>query len=299
MTQSPGAFPLPRSGTSAEAPIVFLHGLFETRAIWDGLLDRQGPLLPDHVSLPLPGHVPGHDARRTRWLLEHERFIHVYARFLRRRFGGRPVRLVGHSTGGLIALRLALAYPDLVADAFLVAALFSGRQIMQDRALARLLQLPVVGPISAMLVHRAALTRPREFQMWCATAQARGVTPRQVPDLMRLGLRICDPRSLAQLVVWLGTQSITDDLPRIAQPVTALVGAQDPVLPARHQLDLLGRLPNAQATLMDTGHLPFFESPGRFDRAFLGWRYGAVHAPRAQDAADTAMAQRPPLEPGE
>lgn len=268
---------------TAGDPVVFLHGLFETPDIWEGLLDRQGALMPETANLPLPGHTATHSLARTDWLLKDDRFLEVYARHLRQRFDGRRVRLVGHSTGGLVALRLALAYPELVSDIFLVSALFHGESIVKSRTLARMLGLPVIGSISARLVHRASLSRPDTFQRYCGTVQANPTDPMPVPESMREGLLACPPLSLARIVQWLGAQQIVDRFGELNLPVTAVVGARDPVLPADHQLDLLGRLPNAQATLMDTGHLPFIESPRNFDRSFLGWLYSPASARKGTD----------------
>ncbi len=290
MPADSAALPAPPARIGGD-PVVFLHGLFETGDIWEGLIARQGALLPETATLVLPGHAPSHSLGRTDWLLQDDRFLHVYARYLRLRFGGRPVRLVGHSTGGLVALRMALAYPELVSDIFLVSALFHGESIVRSRALARMLGLPLIGALSARVVHRASLSSPDSFQKVCATVQADPSNPMPVPDAMRATLNACPPVSLARIVTWLGRQKVIDRFGELGLPITAVVGAMDPVLPADHQIELLGRLPNAQATLMETGHLPFIESPRNFDRSFLGWLYSPASArKRAQQDQQTAKA---------
>ncbi|MEO7794233.1 MAG: alpha/beta fold hydrolase [Thermoanaerobaculia bacterium] len=105
-----------RGGNPAGEPWVLLHGLGATAATYLPLLPE---LLPDcDILLPelstLGGtHGPGpaiNIPQATRALAE----------LIERRFGGRPVTLAGISLGGWIAVRLALARPDLVQRLLLV-----------------------------------------------------------------------------------------------------------------------------------------------------------------------------------
>lgn len=100
--------------TGQGAPVVFLHGLFLDRHFWretvDGLSSCRRCVAFD---------MPGHGASEWRdgmtldaiaedlalWLVEH---------------GAAGATLVGHSQGGMIALRLAAKYPDLAGRLVLV-----------------------------------------------------------------------------------------------------------------------------------------------------------------------------------
>lgn len=87
--------------------VVFVHGVPEVAAIWDGVLAELGrddavALSPPGFGAPLPdGFTPTSDAYRD-WLIGELVAI------------GEPVDLVGHDWGGGHALRAATARPDLV-----------------------------------------------------------------------------------------------------------------------------------------------------------------------------------------
>jgi pimeloyl-ACP methyl ester carboxylesterase len=87
--------------------IVFVHGVPEVTAIWDGLVAALGRddvvcLSPPGFGVPVPdGFVPTSDGYRD-WLVgELDRI-------------GEPVDLVGHDWGGIHAMRAATARPQLI-----------------------------------------------------------------------------------------------------------------------------------------------------------------------------------------
>ena len=91
------------------APIVILHGLFGSAQNWTGMGRRLTALgavfaldMRNHGDSP---HAPTHtladcveDLRE--WSVEHAR---------------APLRLIGHSLGGLVSMGFAIAHPDMVA----------------------------------------------------------------------------------------------------------------------------------------------------------------------------------------
>lgn len=98
-------------------PAVFVHGVPETAALWDGVRSRLQR--DDTVALSLPGfgtaRPDGFDATKERyveWLVGELEEI------------GEPVDLVGHDFGGAFAIRAADLRPDLlrswVSDALYV-----------------------------------------------------------------------------------------------------------------------------------------------------------------------------------
>lgn len=261
-------------GDVGGAPLVFLHGLLETNALWHPVVGRQGPLTHPAVALPLPGHAPDMTAAETGAWLCRNRFLDAYARTLDAAFPGEKWRLVGHSTGGLVALELAWRFPGRVQDILLVGTLFSG-QIAATRSLhARLAALPLVGHLTVDLICRLCLSSPEQFQRYGAMVQSPVQQAAPLPDGMRRDLARCNPRALRRMINWVRGQSVHRRLPEVSCPVTSIVGTRDPVVPPEHQLALLRALPDARAMLIDTGHLPFFEAPARFDALFRRWLIG-------------------------
>ncbi|MFQ6548242.1 alpha/beta fold hydrolase [Aestuariibius sp. 2305UL40-4] len=254
-------------------PVVFLHGLLETSAIWepvvDALPDTDRPLL----ALPLPGHAMGEDAARLSDDLHDGTFIDRYADVLRRTFDG-PVRLVGHSTGGLVALQMARRHPDLVHDMALVGTLFSGGLDGTRSLSARITEIPFVGPLTFAWVIRYWLADPARFRRGVETVLANRATDLALPERMRTELAQIYPEALHAVALWLGRQCVRENLAEIRQPALCIIGTQDPVVPPAHQLDLIKALPNGHALLMKTGHLPFLEDPTRFRALFLRWLAG-------------------------
>ncbi len=117
-------------------PAVFVHGVPETKELWDGVRERLSRR--DTVALSLPGFgvaVPeGFGATKEEyleWLVEEVRAV------------GEPVDIVGHDWGALLVGRLVCVRPELVR-----AWAAGGGAIDEDYVwhnVARLWQTPGVG----------------------------------------------------------------------------------------------------------------------------------------------------------
>ena len=105
-----------RYGDPTAPPILLLHGLTEAGTAWPDLVARWGQRF-DIVAPDLRGH--GLSPRFTDAQLAAAPDTHLADAVALvdalAEARGRPVGLVGHSLGGLIALRAAVARPDAVA----------------------------------------------------------------------------------------------------------------------------------------------------------------------------------------
>lgn len=156
-----------------------------------------------------------------------------------------PALVLGHSTGGAIALRLALAHPDLVTGLVLVntGANMHGHGDV-DRIIATMAS--DWGPeLRAAVLDRSFATPPdpadrAELIAYAAT----------VPVEAALGV--------------LRSQRDLDLTPRLTQlrcPVTIVHGVLDRARPVEQAYELAADIPGARLRLADTGHSPVYEAP--------------------------------------
>lgn len=105
-----------RGGNPAGEPWLLLHGLGATAATYLPLL----PQLQPDCQLLLPELSTLGGTRGPQPALAIPEATRALAELIEREFAGRPVTVCGISLGGWIAVRLALARPDLVARLLLV-----------------------------------------------------------------------------------------------------------------------------------------------------------------------------------
>jgi pimeloyl-ACP methyl ester carboxylesterase len=196
------------------------------------------------------------------------------------RSGGRPVRLIGHSLGGYLALMIARERPELVERVLVVGAIHAGDCGKPVALRTRLVTgTPLVGPISAKVLMRRWLADADRFAGWMTTSLAPGERLRAVPDAMRRELATGCPRTVRALAVWARAQSALERFGEIEVPVTVVVCARDPVVSFAHQMALARVLPFGLAHIVDTGHLPMLTAPERFAHTVQAWLGDGLGAP--------------------
>lgn len=266
-------------------PILLLPGLLETHHIWDHVIDRLH-LTPDRTdALDLPGHIPGQDAATVTRVLTSGAWLEQVANRLRDRFGGQPVTIIGHSTGGMIALQLARRYPALVESLVLIGALTKGDRERGFDPGARLVETPLLGSMAFRAGVNMWLSTPERFQQGYVIGAAQHRVRVPAPEAMRLQLRACDPSALHATAMWVLHADIERDLPQVTCPILAIIGTKDPVVPPLHQIGIIRKAPMACARLVPAGHLPFAECPDQVINALRGWRLRS--AVRDHGNADT------------
>lgn len=193
----------------------------------------------------------------------------------------RPI-LVGSSSGGALALRVALTRPERVQALVLIApALASGGAPRWLRALLDTPQLRRIGP----LLTRGVRDRVDEFiaDAWHDPS----LVDRTLRDGYSRGLRVDDwDHSLWRHT--LAYRSADDLLPRLAElelPVLVITGDDDRVVDPAASERLLSALSRADAELVtigECGHLPQEECPAQTLAAIEGF----VDRRADDDAAD-------------
>ncbi len=123
--------------------VIFVHGVPDTRRLWDPLIATLGQGDCRALSLPGFGTMPpagfdGHMNAYADWVIAQIEAI------------GQPVDIVGHDWGGLLTLRVAHLRPDLISSwAVLNASLYPN---LKWHRLARLWQSRWKGELAMMLL---------------------------------------------------------------------------------------------------------------------------------------------------
>jgi 2-succinyl-6-hydroxy-2,4-cyclohexadiene-1-carboxylate synthase len=226
--------------------LVLLHGFGGTHRAWKGVVglldhERYRPL-----ALDLPGH--GAEAGAPRPIS----FAGCVADVL----AASPERfaLCGYSLGGRIALHVALAAPERVAQLVLIGV-NPGIEDAGERAARRLADHALADDLERV-PYEEFIERWRTQPLFAAD-------PPEVGELARADQRRNRPDALAAVMRGLGTgemQPLWDRLPELAMPVTVLVGERDGKFLAlgRRIVELL---PAGELVVVPGGHGLPLENP--------------------------------------
>lgn len=171
--------------------------------------------------------------------------------------------IIGHSAGGALAQRYALAYPDRVAKLVLVAAIPANDGVTAGLA------FEVFQPIVTVLTVGLPPRDPLAANAWFADVLYQSAVPRLYDPANAGLLRDSGPASFA---TWhavsrsLWGDDHTGELARLEVETLIIYGAADgPTTGEAVALHLANLLPRAEAIgFPASGHWPFLEEPERF-----------------------------------
>jgi 4,5:9,10-diseco-3-hydroxy-5,9,17-trioxoandrosta-1(10),2-diene-4-oate hydrolase len=252
--------------------LLLLHGHEQSATSWRWVIPA---LARTHrvLALSLPGHgetaaaVGDHapDCDRARFVAAFLDTLHI----------DPPLDLVGHSAGGALALRLALADPQRIRSLTLVSSAGLGREV---HPLLALDTLPVIGELAIMISRlpggdwgRTTLSTAMLFaQPWRAPAEfvieqhALGRRPGQLEASTATARALFGPTGQRQILL--------DHLPTLTMPALVIWGGCDYVLPAHHAQAAVRLLPQGRLSMLPhCGHLPHVEQPARFAAVLGDW----------------------------
>ncbi|MDT7576455.1 MAG: hypothetical protein QOH17_2788, partial [Pseudonocardiales bacterium] len=254
------------------SPLLLLHGHEQSASSWRWVIPA---LAHTHrvlaVSLPGTGesdlavgdHAPGNDM--TPFL----------AAFLDALGVQPPLDVVGHSAGGAIALRLALADPARIRTLTLVDSAGLGQAV---HPLLALDTLPGIGELAIMIsripggaVARTGMSTAMLFaQPWRIPAEfiaeqhALGQRPGQLETSTAVARALFGPGGQRQILL--------DHLSTLTTPTLVVWGGCDYVLPAHQAQAAVDLLPHGRLALLpDCGHLPHVEQPERVAAVLGEW----------------------------
>ena len=240
-------------------PLLLVHGF--GGAAWN--FSELAPLLPGR-RLVIPD-LPGHGASSPLPAPTLTGFADVVAEIL-----DEPVDVLGHSMGGVVALRLAERHPSLVRSLVLAAAAgisSSTRFAEITIALTGLIQPGRIAGRRVGLVARSRRLRRFVFEGF-EVANADLLTERAVHGFLRGPTMHTDALGAGLALV---ADDPRQDLDRVRCPVLVLWGARDKQVPLEDGFEYARRLGAPLRVIADCGHLLIGERPDVCARAVLGF----------------------------
>lgn len=253
-------------------PVVLVHGLFMTQAFWAA--DNYKPLSEKYpvYTISLPGHYP-EPAFKPGESLTKDSVLACFDRQLDKVAGDKPVVLIGHSTGGMMALFYASQRPQRVSKVISVGGTENG----EEEALTyRFFQyasahwgrvgMALVPPSLWLSSATAALHRyflKEAFahpEQLLRDKQIRSMIDGYLPDLHKL-----DRKTLSVMLNDLQYFDVAEELKTIKIPSLIICGDQDCYVSRDRTYQLGDLVPQAQVHIFaDCGHLCMWEKPEMF-----------------------------------
>jgi len=240
-------------------PLLLVHGF--GGAAWN--FSELAPLLPGR-RLVIPD-LPGHGASSPLPAPTLAGFADVLAEIL-----DEPMDVLGHSLGGVVALRLAERHPSLVRSLVLAAAAgisSSTRFAELTIALTGIIQPGRIAGRRVGLVARSRRLRRFVFEGF-EVANADLLTERAVHGFLRGPTMHTDALGAGLALV---ADDPRRDLDRVRCPVLVLWGARDKQVPLEDGFEYARRLGAPLRVIADCGHLLIGERPDVCARAVLGF----------------------------
>lgn len=251
------------------SPVVLIPGLSTSRAVWDGI----APSLANNHRVILVqvngfgGDDPG--ANLQPGVLDGiGSDLHDY--LVAQKLG--PARIIGHSMGGLAALKFAKTHPDQVQSLLVVDALPFFAVLMDPGA-----TVGAVKPMAEMMRAKVASAygKPADPAAIEANVKALALKPESVAQ-MKLWAAAADPRVTAQALYEDLLTDMRPDLAAIKTPVTLIVPWSDKGFGEERTLAFYrtqyATLPGATFVgIGEAGHFVMLDQPQRFAAAVAGF----------------------------
>ena len=236
-------------------PLLLLHGLGGAAVNWVDvarvLTLRRTLLIPD-----LPGHGgSGALAAAPSLNAFADRALELAAREEM-----LPAAVVGHSTGGVVALRAAVRHPKRVTALVLAAA--AGITSARRRSDYALRMFGFLEPARRIAPYRGVIARSPLLKTlvfgYLMVADPAALRPRAVEAVLAGPALHVDTQSAARALV---NDDPRPDLHRVRCPSLVLWGARDHQLPIGDAFDYARRLRAPLRSIADCGHLLIAERP--------------------------------------
>ncbi len=243
-------------------PILLLHDFLSDAGEWSdvtGLLAERFRVL----TVDLPGFGESEKPRPNRFDYTFDRLADAMVD-VAGALDAAPLSVCGHGLGAAVALALAERHPSMVHRLMLVSPpLFGGRAMAGARAMG----LPVIGALTfKQLYGRRFFDRHFKKHVFSVNAPSSDRLERLFDHFSSPAAR---EAAFAILEATQDTRTLEARLSRVSAPALVVWGRKDVLAPATIGRKLSRALPSARLSLMDCGHSPAEEMPGRFADAAL------------------------------
>lgn len=270
------------SGPGDGAPdAVYVHGLGGSSTNWTDLAGQLSGEVNGYA-LDLPGF--GRSEPPRDWPFTPQAQAEIVIKFIEH-LGGAPVQLFGNSLGGLTALFVAAARPDLVRSLTLISPampdLRPDPRRLSDPRMA-LIYVPLLGRrVRKELANATDRQRAMQIIELCF-ANPSAVPEHRVAEAEHEGAErstmpwanaALDGASLGLFRAWarFGKRSVWRLLPRISTPTLVVWGRRDRLVTVRKAPRTAYGLPKGKLMVLeDSGHVAQMEEPRKVARAVLG-----------------------------
>jgi pimeloyl-ACP methyl ester carboxylesterase len=236
---------LRRRGGPPPEPWILLHGLGSVAATWGRVLAALGR----ECLLIVPELSALGGTRAPRGVVGLDRGVGLLARLIEEEMGGGPVTVAGLSMGAWMAVRFALARPDLVARLVLVDA--AGYRDQDWDRIDRLVRVRDLAGVD--LLYGAMFATPPWIMRRSRTGFLAAYTSPSVNNLLAT---LGEPDTYQQA-----------DLARLRMPVGLIWGERDGLFTLEVARAMAAALPSSRLyVLPDCGHAVHLECP----RALVG-----------------------------
>ncbi|MFZ6029210.1 MAG: alpha/beta fold hydrolase [Chloroflexota bacterium] len=260
-------------------PVILLHGITSSVTIWQvnpaPFLLGIGPC----YSLSLPGHYPAlAPAAFKQDVLTAETLVRLMDEAIRRLIGDQPATLIGHSTGGFMALALAANRPEMARRVVSISGFARGRWtgvLGLNQAFARWGR---AGAFFFSAAFRPLMLHPVVFRwamrFYVADRRAFYAHPDLSEAMQRVYPAYCrlDLNALWPYFKHMPEIDITPQLARIQAPTLAITGDCDPIVPPEQSDHIVRQVPGASLSILPgAGHFPFTERAAAYLDCLSHW----------------------------
>jgi pimeloyl-ACP methyl ester carboxylesterase len=245
----------------AGPPLVLVHGLGGAAANWRLV----APALASHRRVIVP-ELPGHGGSAP---LDEAASLDPFAEAMlavAEAEDALPAPWVGHSLGGLVALRAAALRPDAVTG--LVVAAAAGISSASRVGQVTVTLIGLVRPGRLLARRRREVSRSRAGRTlafgWWGVADPAGLDPAMAEAFLAGPARHTDTLTAGKALV---VSDPRRDLHRVTCPCLCLWGANDNWVPLADGMEYARRLRAPLRTIADCGHLLIGERPDVVARA--------------------------------